>query len=467
MPSVIWPGYNLAERPFIVYIPGRWALLFNGTPDTEGFLSYPEEWPNLGANVLYHPGQYKDLIGQLAFDFEVGRQKLVAVGFPEKRGDALYLFGFLVHEAFHQYQNEKFGDIPWEREEIYPILDRENTALACLEMRLLMDALRAAYAGNHDAAVDKLGQFAAVRNERWRRADHFVKRYEQGQEIREGTAKYVELKSIELLKKLSYKSSLRKKANALRADLPSVSMPGLLLDVFKSRITGDSVAPGDMLRNRIYPVGAALGFLADYLKIDWKPKAQEAGTAFEFGGLFAEKLGLTEGRMKDYLEEAEREYGFERLLSSAEALIKDYRAGYEAELASFEAQKGIRVEIDFSYKSIGRSRSTRAKKWIIDQGSVSLCSLYDVYVLKKDRLSLELQSLGVIERDDWSGKKKGVIFYVPKLGAAILDQKPLDLGQGTHVSFNSLKIQDGNFRFESSEAGELSFDGRRLIITLK
>ena len=465
--SRIWPGYNLADRSFIVYIPGRWALLFNGAPDAEGFSSYPKEWPNLGINVLYHQGQYRDLIGQLAFGFEVGKQKVVAVGFPEKRADAIYLFGFLVHEAFHQYQDEKFGDIPWEREERYPILDRQNTALAYLEMRALMDALRAAYAGNNDATVNKLGQFVAVRQERWTHADPFVKRYEQGQEIREGTARYVEMKSVELLTKLKYRSSIPQKVNALRTDLPSVSMPGLLLDDFKSRITSDSVAPDDMLRNRIYPVGAALGLLADYLKIDWKPKAQQAGTAFEFGGLFAAQLGLDEGRMKKLLNEAEGEYDLGKILVSTETLTKAYRKEYEAALAAFEAQKGLRVEIDFSYTGLSRSRYSRTRKWLMDQGSVCLCPLYDVYTLKKDRFSLQLQSFGVLERDDWSARKKGLIFYIPRLGTVTVDQKPLGLGQGMHVRFRSLKIQEGNFRLESSGPGELSFDGHRLVITLK
>jgi hypothetical protein len=334
-------------------------------------------------------------------------------------------------------------------------------------MRLLRDALRAAYAGDHKVAGDRLGQFVAVRKKRWARGDHFVERYEQGQEIREGTARYVELKSIELLKSLNYKSSLRGKTNALEADLRSVSMPDLLLEDFKGRITRDSVAPGDMLRNRIYPVGAALGFLADYLNIDWKATAQEGGTTFQFGELFADKLGLEEGRMNDYLERAESEYGLGRMLLSAKALIKEYRAGYEAELEAFEAQKGLRVEMDFTYKSLSRSRSSRAKKWVIDQGSVSLNSHYDVYALKNDRLSLQLQAVGVLEKDDWGAKKKSVIFYVPQLTAVAVDQKPLDLGRGIHARFSSLKIQEDNFRFESSQPGELSFDGRRLVITLE
>jgi hypothetical protein len=214
-------------------------------------------------------------------------------------------------------------------------------------------------------------------------------------------------------------------------------------------------------------VGAALGLLADYLKIDWKPKAQQAGTAFKFGGLFAAQLGLDEGRMKKLLNEAEGEYDLGKILVSTETLTKAYRKEYEAALAAFEAQKGLRVEIDFSYTGLSRSRYSRTRKWLMDQGSVCLCPLYDVYTLKKDRFSLQLQSFGVLERDDWGARKKGLIFYIPRLGTVTVDQEPLGLGQGMHVRFRSLKIQEGNFRLESSGPGELSFDGHRLVITLK
>jgi hypothetical protein len=474
MHASIWPGYNLAERPFVVYIPEKWVLLFNSSLKVDGFSPYPESWPKLGTGVLYHQGQYKDLVGQLAFDFDAGGQKVVAVGLPRDPPDKsgfghpeIFLFGYIVHEAFHQFQNEKFGDIAWEREEKYPILDRENTALAYLEMRLLTDALRQAFAGNQKESEERLRQFVAVRHHRWKRGEAFVERYEQGQEIREGTARYVEMKSVELLKALKYESALRGKTNSLEKDLQPVSMLQLLLEDFAGRITKDSVAPDDMLRNRIYPVGSALGFLADILKIDWKAKAQEAGKAFTFGGLFAEKLGLAEGRMKDYLEKAEREYGFERIISSAEALIRDYRAGYKAELASFEAQKGIRVEIAISYKSIGRSRSSMARNWVIDQGSVSLCSNYNVYALKNESLSLQLQGTGVLEKNDWSAKRKRVMFYVPRLNSIVLDQKPYQPGREMQVKFTSIKIQEENFMFESSQPGDLIFNGRRMEIRLR
>ncbi|MCJ7459653.1 MAG: hypothetical protein MUP17_11780, partial [candidate division Zixibacteria bacterium] len=253
-PDSVWPGYNLAQRPFIVYIPDRWALLFNYSKETDDFTSYPKDWPDLGTQVLFHSGQYKDLAGQLVFDFPIDTLKVAAVPLTGKSD--VELFAFIVHEAFHQYQGSSFGEIPWEREEKYPIQDSQNTALTYLEMRLLIDALRASEKDQIRKCREYVKQFVAVRSYRWQNVDPFVAKYERGQEINEGTAKYAELKGISLVKELEYKSSLAGLTSPLFEDFSFILMPEYLLADFQARITDSSVSPEDMPRNRIYPVGA-------------------------------------------------------------------------------------------------------------------------------------------------------------------------------------------------------------------
>jgi len=211
-PETVWPGYNLAVETYLVYLPKKWVLLFNAASAVEGFAAYPKEWPELGTKVSYHDGSYGDLVGQLAFDFEVGGVKTVAIGLPEDpKGlpsplDA-YLAGFIVHEVFHQFQAVHFGEIPWQREERYPILDRDNTALAALEMRILMDAVSRAQRGARPEVEDRLRMFAGVRAERWQVGGELVARHEQGLEIREGTAQYVQMKALSLIGKTAASKS--------------------------------------------------------------------------------------------------------------------------------------------------------------------------------------------------------------------------------------------------------------------
>jgi|GEM_PF-808145 len=470
-PDSIWPGYNLAERPFIVYVQGKWALLFNTNQKIEGFTSCPEGWPDLGTNVLFHQGQYKDLVGQLLFNFQVGDIKTVAIGFPQKLPESLKLlearmFGHIVHEAFHQFQHDNFGEISWEREERYPILDRENTTLAYLEMSLLMDAIKSAYVNNKEQVKDYIKQFVAVRNFRWGQSDPFVTRYEQGQEIREGTARYVEMKCMELVKTLEYKSSLKGLTSSLEDDLKSISILEYLMKDFQERITEGSVTPGNMLRNRIYPVGSTMGFLADYLNINWKEEAQKAGPEFTFEQLFSQSLGLDKEELSDLLNKAKKKYGYDKILASTKELITEYRNGYKKDLKSFEAQKGLRIEIEFAYRGLSRSRSSTGKMWVMDNGAISFCKKFRVYTLKNEDLILQVHDAAVFEENEWDKKRKKVVFFMPEISSLSLDNKPFKVDEDFHRGFNNIEFVGKNLKFSYSKAGTITFSKNSLKVSL-
>jgi hypothetical protein len=468
LPDSVWPGYNLAKRPFIFYMPGKWALLFNYSKEIDGFTSYPGDWPDLGTDVLFHQGQYKDFTGQLAFGLSIDTVEVAAVPFMEK--SEVDIFGFIVHENFHQYQkygkHRAFGEIAWEREEKYPIQDRENTALAYLEMRLLMDALEMSRIDQIRKCEDYVKQFVAVRNYRWKESDPFVARYEQGQEINEGIAQYVEIKSIDLMTQLKYNSSLSGLTSSLLEDFSSISMPQYLLKDFQLRITGNSVSPEDMLRNRIYPVGSAQGYLLDYFKIDWKDKAQQAGPEFTFAKLLRDHLGVDESQVEDLLKEAKNNYGYEEVLTSTEELLQEYLDGYSKELESFEAQPGYRIEIDLSSGGLSRSRSSATKKWIVDKGTRELRRHFNIYVLKSNDLLLQVHDTGLFEQNDWDAYKRKVVFFVPEIISLSLDNKSLEPAKGALYQFNNIEIHGNNFKFSYSKPGTITFTGNSVKVNL-
>jgi hypothetical protein len=463
-PDSVWPGYNLAQRPFIVYMPEKWALLFNYSKETDNFTSYPTDWPDLGTQVLFHSGQYKDLAGQLVFDFPIDTLKVAAV--PHTGKSEVELFAFIVHEAFHQYQGSAFGEIPWEREEKYPIQDSQNTALAYLEMRLLMDALRASEKGEMKKCSGFVKQFVAVRSYRWQKGDPFVAKYEQGQEINEGTAKYAELRSIALFKELEYKSSLAGLTNPLSEDFSSILMPEYLLADFQARITDSSVSPEDMPRNRIYPVGAAQGFLLDYFKIDWKKKAQQAGYEFSFAQLFNEYLGVKKSQVEKLVKKAKENYGYDQVLFSTDKLIQEYLVGFNKELESFEAQSGYRIEIELSTNGLSRSRSSSAKNWVVDKGTRELRSHYNVYVLKNKLLNLQLHDIGVYEQNNWDARVKKVAFFVPEFGSITLDEQPVTLTEGTQVRFKKMEVNGNTWKFTCAKEGTIEISDNRVKVNL-
>ena len=463
-PDSVWPGYNLAQRPFIVYMPEKWALLFNYSKETDDFTSYPTDWPYLGTQVLFHSGQYKDLAGQLVFDFPIDTLKVAAVPLTGK--SEVELFAFVGHEAFHQYQGSAFGEIPWEREEKYPIQDSQNTALAYLEMRLLMDAVRASGKDQIRKCREYVKQFVAVRSYRWQKGDPFVAKYEQGQEINEGTAKYAELRSIVLIKQLEYKSSLAGLISPLSEDFSPILMPEYLLADFQARITDSSVSPEDMPRNRIYPVGAAQGFLLDYFKINWKKKAQQAGYEFSFAQLFNEYLGVKKSQVEKLVKKAEKEYGYEKVLALTDKLIQEYFDGFNKELESFEAQPGYRIEIELNTNGLSRSRSSSAKNWIVDKGTRELRSHFSVYVLKNSLLNLQLHDLGVYERNNWDARVKKVAFFVPGFGSITLDEQPVTLTEGAKTRFKKMEVNGDSWKFTCEKEGTIEISDHKVNINL-
>jgi hypothetical protein len=459
-PDAVWPGYNLAEQTYLVYVPKKWVLLFNPPGPVDGFTAYPEGWSDLGTKALYHAGSYADLVGQLAFDFEVGGVKTVAVGLPENpQGypsplDA-YLAGFIVHEAFHQFQSGHFGEITWQREERYPILDRENTALAALEMRILMDAVSRAEAGARPEVEDRLRMFAAVREERWRVGREFVSQYEQGLEIREGTAQYVQIKALSLMKGAAGLDGFK-----------SISLPGQLDGDFRNRFSEEAVSPEDMPRNRIYPVGAALGFLCDFLGLDWKPLAQAAGPEFAFHTLIDAKIGTGGTRPDELVSGAKKAYGYDRIVTATSTLIEAYHGGYLRDLEAFEKQPLERLEIGFSYRGISRARNSLGKTWLVDKGSKSLCNKYRVFTLKNADLTLQVQYAGIYEENDWDGKRKKVVFYIPSIQGATLDGETVDLTQEFSGPFRTLEIKGASMSLKILKPGTIIRKGRTIAITV-
>jgi hypothetical protein len=459
-PSAVWPGYNLAEQTFLVYIPKKWVLLFNPPERIDGFAVCPEGWPELGTKVLYREGSYGDLIGQLAFDFEIGGVKTVAIGLPEDPEDMptptdVYLAGFIVHEAFHQFQAGHFGEIPWQREERYPILDRHNTALACLEMRLLMDAVSRSETGARRDVEDLLRMFAAVRAERWRAGEAFVAEFEQGLEIREGTARYAEMKAISLIKNTT--------------GLPgfaSLSVPGRLEEDFLARFAGDTVSPEDMPRNRLYPVGAALGYLCDFLGLEWKSSAQAAGPEFAFHQVLFRRPDAAETPAAELVARARKTYGYEQIMKATGKLIDEYREGFSREFESFNRQPLEKLELEFSYRGISRSRNSLAKTWLVDDGSKSLCRRYRVYTLKNADLSLQVQEAGVYEENDWEAKHKKVVFYVPSIESIALDGAMVKPVEGPTRPFRTLEIKGPSMRLTVTKPGTITRNERVIIIKI-
>jgi hypothetical protein len=466
-PGQLWPGYDLAKTPFIYYMPGKWALLLNHAGDAAGFERYPDKWPSIGTNALFHGGPYENLDGQIAFDVPVGDLLVAAVPFEEGRA-TVDRVALVLHENFHQFQYHNFGEIPWQREELYPIEDRENTALAFIEMRLLADAVEAAKANDPAGCTSLFKEFIAVRAERWKRSDPFVERFEQGQELEEGTAKYVETRGIDLFAWLQYKSAVTADNAPVTQEIPAVDKYDYLLGEFRSRMSGNSVMPEDMPRNRIYAVACAQALLLDFFGIEWKTKAQAAGARFTFAGLVEEYLDIERIEFPMLLQSAKDTYGYQKILAATDALLRDYQAGYAAELEAFEAQTGYRIEIEMSARDLRRSRSSSARKWLLERGAIELRGHFDVYTLESaedETFLLQVKDTGILEKNVWAAKTKKVAFFVKNAPSVTVDGVELAIKDGS-AAFQTLEIAADNLKLDCVRPGTIAAVGKKFVITL-
>jgi hypothetical protein len=466
-PGALWPGYDLAKTPFIYYMPSKWALLLNVAEPVAGFERYPDKWPRIGTEALVHIGSYEDLDGQIAFDVPVGDLQVAAVPFEEDRA-TVERVAFVLHENFHQYQYQNFGEIPWQREELYPIDDRENTALAFVEMRLLMGAIEAAKANDPARCTARFKEFIAVRSDRWNRSDPFVERFEQGQELEEGTAKYVETKGIDLFAWLQYTSAVTPDGASIVREIPAVNKYEYVLGEFRQRMTGNSVLPEDMPRNRIYAVASAQALVLDFVGIEWRTKAQQAGAQFTFAGLFEEYLELERIEFPALLQAAKDACGYGKVLAATDALLRDYKAGYTAELKAFEEQDGCRFEIDMSARDLRRSRSSSARKWLVDRGATELRSNFDVYSLesaKDETFLLQVKDTGVLEQNGWAAKTKKVAFFVENAPSVIVDGVEVT-AKNAAMEFQTLEIAGENVKLECVRPGTIVKADKKFVITL-
>jgi hypothetical protein len=458
----IWPGFSLAKQPFIVYRPGSWAILVGYLKDTSGFGPYPLDWPDLGHPVRFHRGQYEGLEGQLVFDFPLDDTTTVAVGLPEDVPSVpglegqpyeVCVFGYIVHECFHQYQYEAFGGIPWEREERYPILNAENTTLALLEMRALMGALRAIETEDSEECERQARTFVAVRTHRWKVSPPFVRSFEQGMELNEGTAKYVEVRSVGAMRNLKYHSDVP-------SDVPlperfSLTAAGVTLMDFQGRLEEGTISPEDMPRNRVYPVGAAEGLLLDYFSVDWKEDAQLAGPDFEMASLLKERLGVSEQESEELLSEAMSSAGYDSLLAVTESRNQEYIAGFDRALADFNAMDGMPVRVSMKRSGVGRSRVSSAKKWLMSGGTLQLCSKYGLYSLSNDDLLFMIKDAALLEEDDWDGDVRTVTVKVTLEPEVEIDGEPVVLRPDRTYEFGTVHVTAGSLEIRASMPGTI------------
>jgi hypothetical protein len=394
----IWPGLDYRRIPMLLYRPGSIAWLFNHTQPPDGFVP-ATELPFEFTNPVYvHRGALEDYTGQFWVIANVNGVPTFVCPYDEDSTWQARFFTFAVHEAFHTYQAYEFADLGDSREEYYPLELAENNALATLENRILAAAVDALLADDRETVVTRARQFAVVRTWRLAQAPPFVRHHEKVKERTENTAYYVEKRCQEVGQSPAYEPT----AFLTYVDHDPYMTRTAILQTIKSgieeHITEGAIAPAAMPRYRIYDNGAALGYLFDYLNIDWKSAATQ-DTSFLFHQTLARKLNIATdaATLTATTEAIKNEFDYQNTLIAAKRSVQEYHRETQELEEQIQSQGKYDYRITLSVAG-GHSKSKRASGAVryADQGRTTLIEHVSTFLIKTERASVQITDRGLI-----------------------------------------------------------------------
>jgi hypothetical protein len=273
----LWPGFDPRQTPVAIY-DGERTWLFRHPSPPEGFVGDPAH-----EGGWIYPGQHPDVRSNTSINLGGASTSTVILNRNAGRS-VTELAGLVIHEIFHVFQRQRHPD--WTANEgelfVYPVEDAEALHLRRLET----EALRRALPSPDTQESARWAKLAIVlRRERFARLSQASVAYERFSELNEGLAQYVE-----------------------------------------SRATGEGVGkllpadefPAEAVRQRIYPVGRALGVLLDRFDPGWTAKL-ESGQAKFVDELLEAALAWVNAPAREF-SAAEREDALRRARADTAAL---------------------------------------------------------------------------------------------------------------------------------------------------
>jgi hypothetical protein len=314
----VWPGWEQAEIPLIVYNE-QYAFLvgYSGSP-TPGWLKVPSleprggSWEEVPGDTFegqpYYRSRIEDpektpeaftvLVGdrfaasfltreysEVAFyrDFRREIPPLLAPVIPVRlawmllMGKTEMYVAALEHESFHAYQGRLAVEQLAEAERSASVVDRYPFEEMAEAWREEMDALvRAALAETNSEASELAHQFLDLRAARRESLSPDLIEYERLREWEEGLAKYAELEIV----RMAALDEAYRPVEGIHQDPDFKDYNGL--DRFWSnQLREAKKTQGRSGDARFYYSGNALAVLLDRLSPDWKPRALPGGETLD------------------------------------------------------------------------------------------------------------------------------------------------------------------------------------------
>jgi hypothetical protein len=313
--AALWPDYWPPDQAFIIYVPGRGALLVSAGEKPSSFepLTSPSLPGRLKGRAFWHGGDLPDVRRPFVTDYPIGMGKTAILADATELGEE-EIAKLLLHEQFHAYQAKAFKRYAFAQF-VDPLAIKDRSAFAAgaeTERRILAKALESEKPKTRRRLLQ---QYFALRRDRESDMPAEAIKVERGLELVEGTAHYVDLAGLAILN--GRPAGLKPLLEA-RLQKPLGSQPGAFVTHW--------------FRSRSYATGAAITYFISLLDPgDWRSKLQ-AGAAPD--QLLESLVGSpAPGAAPALARKARESMGYTAILRALEPAI---RAGEKAELKSVE-----------------------------------------------------------------------------------------------------------------------------------
>ena len=454
----IWPGLDYNDIPILIYRPDTIVFLFNH-PDPPPEFEQVEGLPWDFQNSVYElQGKFRHYVGQFWIWEDINGLPAFVVPYGDKESWEQRFFLFVIHEAFHTFQTHNFADRGDSQEEYYPLTIPENNALATLENLILAKAAEALIERNRDEVKERARQVAVVRAYRFLTATPFVPRHERIKERLENTAYYVEKKFQEAGGSAGYHPTKFLEYARFDPYISRTEALASLKDGIEKHIKNGAIVPMAMPRYRIYDNGATVGYLLDFLNIDWKEQAM-SDSAFLFHTPLIEHFNIAADRenLERSLIPIKQEFRFDEIAAAAESNINEYKAEVTA-LEKEIRNSGNNEFIITMNAERSFSRSKRGSKRVLyaDEGHMTLMEGLDQCHMKTKTSSVSLLNTGLIFYMSENEKTRVTRIFTDQLPESItIDGGDIPFAEGDYPFQSSLLLEISELLEIHGESGKV------------
>ena len=348
----IWPGWDASDTPIMIYLPGVQEILINHPNVPDDFKKYtgPVKFGDYDiffrnkTTVLELDGQNtsidvfgvrtlvvadtlsnrKNNLRGILDDPTPTEKKLKNLQYSSLRAGAYSQLALIAHEAFHVFQERELGH-GYANEaniKLYPCLSVENNVGNSLEALALEESL---FATDEKVAREAAIRWLAIRKDRRSKLDPRMIEYEDRNEFIEGTAKYVEVKLMEVLEGTEPEPTLWfAQGFSGFEDLSwhrknTINAMGRILSGQIS-VNNDRYGTSPV-RFRLYYSGTAIALLLDQIAPNWKRDIADPKATLT--SLAEKALAATDEELKAALAKAQSGEAYEKLVAEKEQLYKE------------------------------------------------------------------------------------------------------------------------------------------------